>query len=238
IKKKVMLFAGSASTVLTNQECSPYGVHYVYDTYALATGTGRAIVESGGDTWFFLTADYAFGKSMEKDTSQVVNEMGGRVLGSIKHPLNASDFSSFLLQAQASKAKIIGFANAGRDTQNAVRGAVEFGLTKGGQKLATLLIFDTDLKGMGLPLAQGLLFTTGFYWDMNNETRAWSKRFYALQQKMPTMVQAGMYSATMHYLNAVQAAGTDNAEVVMKKMKATEINDFFAKKGRIREDGL
>lgn len=238
IKKKVMLFAGSASTVLTNQECSPYGVHYVYDTYALATGTGRAIVESGGDTWFFLTADYAFGKSMEKDTSQVVNEMGGRVLGSIKHPLNASDFSSFLLQAQASKAKIIGFANAGRDTQNAVRGAVEFGLTKGDQKLATLLIFDTDLKGMGLPLAQGLLFTTGFYWDMNNETRAWSKRFYALQQKMPTMVQAGMYSATMHYLNAVQAAGTDNAEVVMKKMKATEINDFFAKKGRIREDGL
>ncbi|QRX81796.1 ABC transporter substrate-binding protein [Glaciimonas sp. PAMC28666] len=238
IKKKVMLFAGSASTVLTNQECSPYGVHYVYDTYALATGTGRAIVESGGDTWFFLTADYAFGKSLEKDTSQVVNEMGGKVLGSIKHPLNASDFSSFLLQAQASKAKIIGFANAGRDTQNAVRGAVEFGLTKGGQKLATLLIFDTDLKGMGLPLAQGLLFTTGFYWDMNNETRAWSKRFYALQQKMPTMVQAGMYSATMHYLNAVQAAGTDNAEAVMKKMKATEINDFFAKKGRIREDGL
>lgn len=236
-KKKIMIFAGSATTALTNKECSPYGVHYVYDTYALATGTGRAIRESGGDTWFFLTADYAFGNSLEKDTTRVVQEMGGKVLGTIKHPLGASDFSSFLLQAQASKAKVIGLANAGKDTQNAVRGAAEFGLTKSGQKLATLLIFDTDLKGMGLPVAQGLLFTTGFYWDQNDETRAWSKRFYAQHKAMPTMIQAGMYSATMHYLKSIQAAGTDNAEAVMQKMKATEINDFFAKNGKIREDG-
>lgn len=236
-KKKVMLFAGSASTALTNKECSPYGVHYVYDTYALATGTGRAIMESGGDTWFFLTADYAFGHSLEQNTTRVVQEMGGKVLGAIKHPLGASDFSSFLLQAQASNAKVVGLANAGKDTQNAVRGAAEFGLTKSGQKLATLLIFDTDLKGMGLPVAQGLMFTTGFYWDLNDETRAWSKRFYAQQKTMPTMVQAGMYSATMHYLKSVQAVGTDSPEAVMQKMKASEINDFFAKKGKIREDG-
>ncbi|RJG04533.1 ABC transporter substrate-binding protein [Noviherbaspirillum sedimenti] len=236
-KKKIILLAGSATTALTNKECSPYGVHYVYDTYSLATGTGRAIMESGGDSWYFLTADYAFGSSLEKDTTKVINEMGGKVLGTIKHPLSASDFSSFLLQAQSSKAKIIGFANAGKDTQNAVRGASEFGLTKSGQKLATLLIFDTDLKGMGLPIAQGLLFTTGYYWDMNDETRAWSKRFYARHKAMPTMIQAGMYSATTHYLKSIQASGTDSPEAVMQKMKATEINDFFAKKGKIREDG-
>ncbi|MDB5581766.1 MAG: transporter, substrate binding protein [Bradyrhizobium sp.] len=236
-KKKVMIFAGSATTALTNKECSPYGVHYVYDTYSLATGTGRAVMESGGNSWFFLTADYAFGNSLEKDTTRVVQEMGGKVLGSIKHPLNASDFSSFLLQAQASKAKVVGLANAGTDTQNAVRGAAEFGLIKSGQKLATLLIFDTDLKGLGLPIAQGLMFTTGFYWDRNDETRAWSKRFYSIHKAMPTMIHAGMYSATMHYLKSIQAAGTDNPAAVMQKMKATEINDFFAKKGKIREDG-
>jgi branched-chain amino acid transport system substrate-binding protein len=236
-KKKVMIFAGSAATALTNKECSPYGVHYVYDTYSLATGTGRAVMESGGNTWFFLTADYAFGNSLETNTTQVIQEMGGKVLGSIKHPLNASDFSSFLLQAQASKAKVVGLANAGKDMQNAVRGAAEFGLTKSGQKLATLLIFDTDLKGIGLPIAQGLMFTTGFYWDRNDETRAWSKRFYSIHKAMPTMIQAGMYSATMHYLKSIQAAGTDSPEPVMQKMKATEINDFFAKKGKIREDG-
>lgn len=236
-KKKVMIFAGSATTALTNKECSPYGVHYVYDTYSLATGTGRAVMESGGNTWFFLTADYAFGNSLEKDTTRVVQEMGGKVLGSIKHPLSTSDFSSFLLQAQASKAKVVGLANAGKDMQNAVRGAAEFGLTKSGQKLATLLIFDTDLKGIGLPIAQGLMFTTGFYWDRNDETRAWSTRFYAMHKAMPTMIQAGMYSATMHYLKSIEAAGTDNADMVMQKMKATEINDFFAKKGKIREDG-
>jgi branched-chain amino acid transport system substrate-binding protein len=236
-KKRVMIFAGSATTALTNKECSPYGIHYVYDTYALATGTGRAIMQQGGDTWFFLTADYAFGNSLEKDTTAVVRAMGGKVLGTVKHPLAASDFASFLLQAQASKAKVIGLANAGRDTQNSVRQAAEFGLTKGGQKLATLLVFDTDVKGMGLQVAQGLLFTTGYYWDRNDETRTWSNRFHKIHKAMPTMIQAGAYSATMHYLKAVQAADTDNADAVMTKMKGTEINDFFAKGGKIRADG-
>lgn len=235
-KKRVMIFAGSASTALTNKECSPYGVHYVYDTYALATGTGRAIMEQGGDTWFFITADYAFGNSLEKNTTDVIKEMGGKVLGTVKHPLGASDFSSFMLQAQASKAKVVGLANAGRDAQNSVRAAAEFGLSKN-QKLATLLLMDTDVKGMGLQVAQGLLFTTGYYWDRTDETRAWSKRFYAIHNAMPTMIQAGAYSATMHYLQAVQAAGTDNADAVVKKMKDTPINDFFAKGGKIRADG-
>lgn len=236
-KKRVMIFAGSASTALTNKECSPYGIHYVYDTYALATGTGRAVVQDGGSSWYFITADYAFGASLEKDTTRVIQEMNGKVLGTIKHPLSASDFSSFLLQAQASKAKVIGLANAGKDTQNAVRQAAEFGIGSGGQKLATLLVFDTDIKGLGLKAAQGLLFTTGFYWDYNEETRKWSRRFYEVHKAMPTMIQAGTYSATMHYLKAVQAAGTDNADAVMKVMKQTEINDFFTKGGRIREDG-
>jgi branched-chain amino acid transport system substrate-binding protein len=209
----------------------------VYDTYALATGTGRAVMQEGGNTWYFLTADYAFGSSLEKDTTTVIQEMGGKVLGTIKHPLSAPDFSSFLLQAQASKAKVVGLANAGRDTQNSVRQAAEFGLTKGGQKLATLLVFDTDVKGMGLEVAQGLLFTTGYYWDYNDETRAWSKRFHAEHKAMPTMIQAGAYSATMHYLKAIQAAGTDNADTVMKKMKETPINDFFAKNGKILSNG-
>jgi branched-chain amino acid transport system substrate-binding protein len=236
-KKRVIIFAGSATTALTNKECSPYGIHYVYDTYSLATGTGRALMDQGIDTWYFLTADYAFGSSLERDTTAVVLAGGGKVLGATRHPLAASDFASFLLQAQASKAKVIGLANAGRDTQNSVRQAAEFGLTKGGQKLATLLLFDTDVKGMGLQTAQGLLFTTGFYWDRNDETRAWSKRFYDIHKAMPTMIQAGAYSATMHYLKAVEAANTDNADAVMKAMKATEINDFFAKGGKIRENG-
>jgi branched-chain amino acid transport system substrate-binding protein len=236
-KKRVMIFAGSASTALTNKECSPYGVHYVYDTYSLATGTGRAVLQDGGDSWFFITADYAFGTSLEKDTTRVIQEKKGKVLGSIKHPLSASDFSSFLLQAQASKAKVIGLANAGKDTQNTVRQAAEFGITSGGQKLATLLVFDTDIKGLGLKNAQGLLFTTGFYWDYNDDTRKWSRRFYDVFKAMPTMVQAGMYSATMHYLKSIQSTGTDDADAVMKNMKQTEINDFFAKGGKIREDG-
>lgn len=236
-KKRVMIFAGSASTALTNKECSPYGIHYVYDTYALATGTGRAVVQDGGDTWYFITADYAFGSSLEKDTTRVIQQMNGKVLGTIKHPLSASDFASFLLQAQASKAKVIGLANAGKDTQNAVRQATEFGIARGGQKLATLLVFDTDIKGLGLNAAQGLLFTTGFYWDYNDETRKWSRRFYDIHKAMPTMIQAGMYFATMHYLQSIKATGTDGADAVMKKMKETEINDFFAKGGRIREDG-
>jgi branched-chain amino acid transport system substrate-binding protein len=237
-KKRMIIFAGSASSALTNAECSPYGVHYVYDTYALAKGTGAAVTKAGGNTWFFLTADYAFGHALEKDTSTVVVENGGKVLGSVRSPLNTQDFSSYLLQAQASKAKVIGLANAGADTQNAVRQASEFGIVQSGQKLATLLMFITDVKGLGLQVAQGLTFTNGFYWDRNDDTRAFAKRYGDRNNgAMPSMVQAGAYSATMHYLKAVAAAGTDDADAVAAKMKETEINDFFATKGKIREDG-
>jgi len=237
-KKRMIIFAGSASSALTNAECSPYGVHYVYDTYALAHGTGAAVTKAGGDSWFFITADYAFGHALEKDTAAVVQENGGKVLGSVRSPLNTPDFSSYLLQAQASKAKVIGLANAGSDTQNAVRQAAEFGIVQAGQKLATLLVFITDIKGLGLQAAQGLTFTNGFYWDRNDDTRAFAKRFGERNSgAMPSMVQAGAYSATMHYLKAVAAAGTDDADAVSAKMKETEINDFFATKGKIRADG-
>ena len=237
-KKRIMIFAGSASSVLTNAECSPYGVHYVYDTYALAHGTGAAVTKAGGNSWFFITADYAFGQALEKDTSDVVVANGGKVLGSVRAPLNSPDFSSYLLQAQASKAKVIGLANAGTDTQNSVRQAAEFGIIKGGQKMATLLVFLTDIKGMGLSVAQGLMFTDGFYWDRTDDTRAFAKRWGARNNgAMPTMVQAGAYSATMHYLKAVAAAGTQDADAVAAKMKELEINDFFATKGKIRADG-
>jgi branched-chain amino acid transport system substrate-binding protein len=235
-KMKPIFFAGSATTALTNKECSPYGIHWVYDTYALATGTGRAVMQEGGSSWYFVTADYAFGHSLERDTSAVVNEMGGKVLGSAKHPLNASDFASFLLQAQSSKAKVVGLANAGKDTQNAVRQAAEFGITKN-QTLATLLVFDTDIKGLGLPAAQGMMFTTGFYWDANPETREFGKRFFDIHKGMPTMIHAGAYSAAMHYLKAIDAKGTDSAETVLAQMHATPVNDFFAKGGKIRADG-
>lgn len=235
-KKKPIIFAGSATTALTNKECSPYGIHWVYDTYALATGTGRAIMQEGGNSWYFVTADYAFGHSLERDTTAVVTEMGGKVVGTSRHPLNASDFASFLLQAQSSKAKVVGLANAGKDVQNAVRQAAEFGIGKT-QTLATLLVFDTDIKGLGLPAAQGMLFTTGFYWDANAETREFGKRFYEVHKAMPTMVQAGAYSAAMHYLKAIDAKGTDDADTVLKQMRDTPINDFFAKGGKIRADG-
>jgi branched-chain amino acid transport system substrate-binding protein len=235
-KKKPIIFAGSATTALTNKECSPYGIHWVYDTYALATGTGRAVMQEGGNSWYFVTADYAFGHSLERDTAAVVNEMGGKVMGSAKHPLNASDFASFLLQAQSSKAKVVGLANAGKDTQNAVRQAAEFGITKN-QTLATLLVFDTDIKGLGLPAAQGMMFTTGFYWDANPETREFGKRFFDIHKGMPTMIHAGAYSAAMHYLKAIDAKGTDSAETVLAQMHATPVNDFFAKGGKIRADG-
>ena len=237
-KKRIMIFSGSASSVLTNAECSPYGVHYVYDTYALAHGTGAAVTKAGGDSWFFITADYAFGQALEKDTSEVVLANGGKVLGSVRAPLNSPDFSSYLLQAQSSKAKVIGLANAGTDTQNSVRQASEFGIIQAGQKMATLLVFLTDIKGMGLPVAQGLMFTNGFYWDRTDDTRAFAKRWGARNNgAMPTMVQAGAYSATMHYLKAVAAAGTEDADAVSAKMKELEINDFFATKGKIRADG-
>lgn len=237
-KKKVTIFAGSATTELTGKQCSPYGVHYVYDTYSLANGTARAVVDEGGKSWYFITADYAFGHSLEAQASQVVKTMGGTVVGGVRHPLSASDFASFLLQAQSSKAQVIGLADAGRDTQNAIRQAAEFGLMNHKQIVAPLLIFDSDLKGMGLQAAQGLQFTTAFYWDYNDQTRAFAKRFYAVTKKMPTMVQAGMYSAVMHYLQAVQAAGTTDSDKVMAKMRAMPINDFFAKDGRILANGL
>jgi len=235
-QKKIAINVGAASTRLTNEDCNPYSVHYAYDTYALANGTGRAIVKQGGDSWYFLTADYAFGHSLEKDTADVVKANGGKVLGQVRHPLNASDFSSFLLQAQSSKAKIVGLANAGGDTINAIKAANEFGITKN-QSLAGLLVFITDVHSLGLPTAQGMLFTEGFYWDMNDETRKFGKRFFDKAKKMPSMIHAGVYSATLSYLKAIQAAGTDDAGAVMAKLKSTPINDVFAKNGTIRVDG-
>lgn len=235
-KKRIAIFVGSGSTRLTDQDCTPNTVHYAYDTYALANVAGKAIVKNGGDTWFFLTADYAFGHSLEKDTSDVVKANGGKVLGSVRHPLNASDFSSYLLQAQASKAKIIGLANAGGDTINSIKAASEFGITKN-QQLAGLLMFITDIHALGLQTTQGMLLTSGFYWDKDDETRKFSKRFFDKTKRNPTMVQAGDYSAVTTYLKAVVAAGTDEAAAVMAKMKSTPINDFFAKNGKIRENG-
>jgi branched-chain amino acid transport system substrate-binding protein len=235
-KKKPIIFAGSASTAQTNNECSAYGIHWVYDTYALATGTGRAVMEEGGNSWYFLTADYAFGNALQADTANVVNAMGGKIVGTSKHPLNASDFASFLLQAQSSGAKVLGLANAGKDTQNAIKQANEFGLTRK-MTVATLLVFDTDIKALGLATTQGLVYTTGFYWDLNPETREFSNRFNAVYKAMPTMVQAGVYSATMHYLKALDAVKTDAAEPVLARMHQTPVHDFFAKNGTIRKDG-
>jgi branched-chain amino acid transport system substrate-binding protein len=211
-------------------------VHYAYDTYALAASTGRGVMKTGGDTWFFLTADYAFGASLEKDTTEVIKADGGRVLGGVRHPLNAQDFSSFLLQAQASKAKIIGLANAGGDTINAIKAAHEFGISRS-QNLAGLLVFINDIHSLGLNVAQGMLLTESYYWDRDDESRKFARRFFERMKKMPNMVQAGLYSSVTHYLKAVQAAGTDDTAAVMAKMKSTPINDFFVKNGRIREDG-
>ncbi len=236
-KDRVFLVSGAATTQLTGEACSPNTIHYTYDTYALAVGTGRAMVQEGGDSWFFITADYAFGHQLEADTTAVVKAEGGQVLGSVSHPLSSSDFSSYLLQAQASGAKVIGLANAGSDTTNAIKQAHEFGITQGGQQLASLLLFLTDVNALGLDVAQGLVLTTGFYWDMNDETRAWAERFNERVGQMPTMVQAGVYSEVAHYLKAIKEAGSDQAEAVIAKMKATPINDFFAKNGIIRADG-
>ena len=236
-KNKIFINSGGGSSDLTGKSCSPIFVHYTYDTYALSSVAGKAMVKRGEDTWFFLTADYAFGHALERDAASIVKESGGKVVGSVRHPLNSSDFSSFLLQAQASKAKVVALANAGGDTTNALKQAAEFGLTQGGQKMIALLQEITDSHGLGLKQAQGLILTDGFYWDMNDETRAFSKRFMEKVGHMPTMIQAGLYSATMHYLQAIDATGTDDTAKVMAKMKATPINDFFAKNGRIREDG-
>ena len=235
-KNKIVLFPSAASSRLSNENCSAVSVHRTYDTYALAAGTGRGVVKTGGDTWFFLTADYTFGTNLEKDTTEVVKAEGGRVLGAVRHPLNASDFSSFLLQAQASKAKVIGLANAGGDMINAIKAANEFGITKN-QKLAALLVFINDIHSLGLPVAQGMLLTEAFYWDSTDETRKWSRRFFEKHKRMPNMAQAGIYSGITHYLKAVQATGTDETTAVMAQMKATPVNDFMTKNGKIREDG-
>jgi branched-chain amino acid transport system substrate-binding protein len=237
-KNRIAVFSGPGSARLTNDACTPVTVHYAYDTYALANSTARAVVKNGGDSWFFLTADYTFGTTLEKDASDVIRANGGKVLGSVRHPLNASDFSSFLVQAQGSGAKVIGLANAGGDTISAIKAAREFGLTTSGkQSLAGLLVYINDVHTLGLEAAQGMLLTTGFYWDHDDESRKWSRRFFEKTKKMPNMSQAGLYSSVMHYLKAVKAAGTDETGAVMQKMREMPVNDMFAKNGRIREDG-
>jgi len=235
-KKKVFIAIGSGTAQLTNEQCTPYTVHYAYDTVALARGTGATMVKQGGKSWYFLTADYAFGHSLEKDTSDVIKANGGTVVGSVKHPLSASDFSSFLLQAQSSKAQVLGMANAGGDLINAVKAANEFGLTKK-MKVAGLLVFINDVHTLGLNTTQGMYLTDGWYWDRTPESRAWAARYFAKMKKQPSMLQAGDYSATLQFLNAVKATGTDNADKVMAHLKKTPINDMFAKNGVIRPDG-
>src|ERR1700751_6020304 len=224
-KQKLVLFNGPASSDITGKNWSPYAAHWNYDPYALSHVTGSAIVRSGGKSWFFIGADYAFGHALQRDTAEVVEAEGGKVLGSVYAPINTSDFSSFLLQAQASKAEIIGLANAGNDSTKTIKQGAEFGITQGGQKFAALLMFITDVHGLGLKTAQGLQFTSAFYWDQNDETRAFSERFFERVHHMPTMVQAGVYSATMHYLKAVKALGSKDPLTVMEKMRETPIND-------------
>ena len=236
-KNRINLNSGGGSSDITGVACSPNTVHWTYDTYALSNVAGKAMVERGENTWFFITADYAFGAALERDASNVVKKTGGQVIGQVRHPLNSSDFSSYLLQAQASKAKVIALANAGGDTTNALKQASEFGIVKGGQKMIALLQEITDTHSLGIKESQGLIATDAFYWDMNDDTRAFSKRFIDKVGHMPTMIQAGLYSATMHYLKAIDAVGTDDAGKVMAQMKATPVNDFFARNGKIREDG-
>ena len=235
-KNKININSGGGSSDITGIACSPNTVHWTYDTYALSNVAGRAMVKRGEDTWFFVTADYAFGMALERDAANVVKESGGKVVGQVRHPLNSSDFSSFLLQAQASKAKVVALANAGGDTTNALKQAAEFGITPA-QKMIALLMEITDVHSLGVKSTEGLIVTDAFYWDMNDETRAFSKSFNEKVGHMPTMIQAGLYSATMHYLKAIDAIGTDEAPKVMAQMRATPINDFFAKNGKIRIDG-
>ncbi|MFN9187662.1 MAG: ABC transporter substrate-binding protein, partial [Betaproteobacteria bacterium] len=237
-KGKAFLVSGAASADLTGKACSPNTIHWTYDTWMLANGTGEAIVKTGGDSWFFLTADYAFGHALERDTEAVVARNGGRVVGKVRHPLNTQDFSSFLLQAQSSRAKIIGLANAGGDTTNSIKQAAEFGIVKGGQNLAGLLVFLTDVHALGLPTAQGLILTETFYWDMNDQTRAFARRFAAANRGIhPTMVHAGVYSSVLHYLKAVEAAKTDDGSRIIAQMKSMPTEDPLFGKGSIRADG-
>jgi branched-chain amino acid transport system substrate-binding protein len=237
-KNKALIVSTGATSDLTGKACTPNSIHWTYDTWSLANGTANAVVKTGGDTWFFLTADYAFGHALERDTEAVVLKNGGKVLGKVRHPFPSADFSSFLLQAQSSKAKVIGLANAGADTTNAIKQGAEFGIVKGGQQFAGLLVFLTDVHALGLDKAQGLLMTEAFYWDLNDQTRAWSKRFGQLHKgAMPTMVQAGVYSAVMHYLKAVEALKSDDGPKVVAKMKELPTDDPLFGKGRVRQDG-
>jgi branched-chain amino acid transport system substrate-binding protein len=235
-KKKLYISVGAASSALTNEQCSPYTVHYAYDTTALAKGTGNAVVKAGGKSWYFLTADYAFGTQLQTDATTVVKAAGGTVVGSVRAPLNASDFSSFLLQAQSSKAQILGLANAGGDTINSIKAANEFGITKT-MKLAGLLMFINDVHSLGLKATQGMYLTDSWYWNRDTESRAWSRKFFEKFKRMPSSLQAGDYSAALQYLNAVKATGSDDSDKVLAQMKKTKINDIYAKGGWIRDDG-
>ena len=236
-KNKITIVTGAATSRLTNEDCAPdTGIHYLMDTIALSNVVGKAIVKDGGNSWFFLTADYAFGHSLEKDTGEVVKAAGGKVLGAVRHPLSTGDFSSYLLQAQSSGAKVVGLANAGGDTVNSIKAASEFGLTKK-QNLAALLMLISDVHAVGLPTAQGLYLTEGWYWNMNDDSRKWASRFESIMKRKPNSNHAAVYSSTMHYLQAVKAAGTDDTATVMKKMREMPINDMFAKGGKLREDG-
>jgi branched-chain amino acid transport system substrate-binding protein len=234
---RIAIAGAVGSTAFTGKACTPTEASWIYDSYALTTSLARAVVAEGRDTWFFLTVDYAFGHSLEADAAGAVLAAGGKVLGSVRHPLNTSDFSSYLLQAQASRAKVVALANGGGDMVNATKQANEFGLTRSGQSVVSLLVFITDIHSIGLKNAQGLKFVTGFYWDRDTETRAWSKRFFARHGRMPTQAQASVYSAVRHYLAAIAAAGTDEAKAVMAKMREIPVNDFYVKNGRLREDG-
>ncbi|WP_413043565.1 ABC transporter substrate-binding protein [Pseudomonas sp. YJ42] len=234
---KLALISGAAASSITNEYCSPSHIHWTYDTFALANGTANAVLKDGGKSWFILTADYAFGHAMEADITKVVEAQGGSVVGTVRHPFPSSDFSSYILQAQGSGADVVALANAGADTVNSLKTASEFGVTQSGQKLAGMVVFLNDIHAMGLDVTQGLMLTTGWYWDMNEESRAWAKRYFDRVGRMPGMVPAGIYSATMHYLNAVKETGSDDAQVVRAQMAKTPINDMFAKNGSIREDG-
>jgi branched-chain amino acid transport system substrate-binding protein len=236
-KKKIDMVVGAATSRLTGDACTPYGFHWAFDTHALAVGTGGALVEGGGDSWFFLTADYAFGYALEKDISDIVKAKGGKVLGSVHVPLHSSDFSSFLLQAQGSKAKIIGLANAGLDTTNAIKQAAEFGIVRNGQKVAALLLTLAEVHGLGLQTAQGLVLTEGFYWDHDDKSREFSERFFKRTDRMPNMIQAGTYSATLQYLKAVKAANTKDADAVARMLKSMSVDDMFAQGGKVLENG-
>lgn len=236
-KNKIIMVSGAATSRLSGKSCSPVGFHWTYDTYALASGTGTAVVQQGGDSWFFITADYAFGHALEADVSEIVKANGGKVYGAVRHPFPSSDFASFLLQAQASGSKIIGLANAGADTINAIKQSKEFGIVEGGQNLAGLLMFLSSIHSLGLEAGQGLFMTTGWYWDKDDETRAWAARFEEKAGKKPNMVHAGIYSAVLSYLKAIKKANTDEAMAVAKAIKSSPVDDIFAKGGKVYENG-